>query len=112
MRPDPVDITLAGKTFTVRPLTLRQIRDIEVLSARQTESRVDQIAGILDIVLRREHAADLPEGGVLDMEVDRDELEAATRAIRSLSGMTAAKSGEAQPAPPAGQNSGEGSTAA
>lgn len=112
MRPDPVDITLAGETYTVRPLTLRQLQDIEVLTSQPAASQVGRIAGILDIVLRRDHSDRLPEGGVLDLEVTRDELEEAANAVRKLSSPEGAQSGEAEAAKPAAANSGGIATAA
>jgi hypothetical protein len=86
LSPDPITITLQGQSFVIRPLTLRQVRDNEVFSAQTIQSNVEHIAGILDILLKRDHAAELPEGGVLDMEITRDEIGAAAEAITRLTG--------------------------
>lgn len=97
-----VSIVLGGKTFVVRPLTLRQIRDIEVTNKREYESNVDSIANVLDVILKRDHADKLPEGGVLDLEISREEIANAAEAVTKLTGGGGdATVGEAEAATPA-----------
>jgi hypothetical protein len=96
---EPVTITLEGKQFAIRPLTLRQVRDIELYTAQGITSNVEHIAGILEILLKREHADELPPGGVLDMEITKDEIGAAAEAITRLTGGDS-RAGEAQAAQP------------
>jgi hypothetical protein len=95
---EPVTIVLAGKPFVIRPLTLRQVRDIELLSNVPSESNVEKVARVLDVLLKRDHSAELGEGGVLDMEISRDELSAAATAVQILSGARD-RPGEAKAAP-------------
>lgn len=111
MRPEPVTITLADKSYSIRPLTLRQTRDIEVATSKTDyPSHTDQLCAILDAVLRRDHEAALPEGGVLDMEVTMPELHEAASQIKKLAGMQVVPAGEAKAAPPAARSSGTEST--
>lgn len=112
MRPDPVEITLAGESYVIRPLTLRQVQEIELLTSKPAESQVGRIAGILDIVLKRDHSDGLPEGGVLDLEVSRDELAKAAAAVRTLSAPEGIPAGEAEAAKPAAAPPGDIATAA
>jgi hypothetical protein len=110
MRPEPVDITLGGETFEIRPLTLRQTRDIEIVTARgDYATQTDRLVAILDVVLRRDHADRLPADGAIDMEVMPSELQAAAVAIKTLAGMRDVPAGEAEAATPAANNSGEAS---
>jgi hypothetical protein len=112
MRPDPVEITLGGTPFTIRPLTLRQTRDIEIVTSKADfATQTDRLVAILDVVLKRDHADKLPGEGVIDMEVLPSELQAAATAIKGLAGMKDAPAGEEKAATPAATNSGGASTA-
>ncbi len=110
MRREPARITLGGNEFEIRPLTLRQTRDIEVATAQKYPTNTDLLCAILDIVLKRDYAEKIPEGGVIDMEVELSELSDAAGKIRKLAGMEAAQAGEAKAASPAATSSGDTST--
>ncbi len=100
---ETITITLGGRVFTIRPLTLRQIRDLGVglvkAAARPTDAAaaereaydrmVETVAGGL--------ARDYPEitaEALLDMEVSLAELQRARLAVLEHSGLIESK-GEA-----------------
>ncbi|MGH6799144.1 MAG: hypothetical protein ACREDI_12270 [Roseiarcus sp.] len=90
-------IALGGRNFTVRPLTLRQLRTILPAFGRAAqltaEAGVDAAIDIIASALARDHAA-LTRDALLDMEVMPSELAGAIGVIAKLSGLV--EPGEAQ----------------
>lgn len=103
-------ITLAGRDYKVRPLTLGQLRIILPAFARagriDADSGVDSAIDIVSAALSRDHA-EITRDALLDMEVTPKELTGAVGAIALLSGLVAgdAQAGEAGAAPSAGAES-------
>ncbi len=90
MRPDPETISLGGKSWLIRPLTLRQVRAIIPLTNDLMSGKSDPITGIVSIVseaLRRGYAEDADPEKLLDPETSRQELESAMAVIMALSGL-------------------------
>lgn len=95
-------VALGGRQFTIRPLTFRQLRDIEAALDRAlgpgapTRINFDAAIDILAAALGRA-APSLTRDAILDLEGTKDEIVAATRAVLRLSGYVGdAASGEAQ----------------
>ena len=118
MRPEPLILNFGERSFTLRPLTLGQLRQIEnMLSETESEGKSPSVhetaMRIFEIVLRRDYPNEAtpefieslegPEGGVVEMS---------RRILRfggfDVGGETA--TGEAQAAAPAAGNSGAGFT--
>ena len=93
-------ITLAGRGFAIRPLTLGQLRDVLPAFARAAglakEESIDAAIDILAAALSRDHAA-LTRDALLALEIRPAELVAAVDAIARLSGLVeeGAEPGEA-----------------
>ncbi len=87
MRPRPETIRLGEREWTVRPLTLRQVQEIEPIlmeSASVTKGNVTAALTIVAIALRRDHAeAAAPLG---DVEATAPEIGAAMATILRLGG--------------------------
>lgn len=93
-----VSIALGGRFFQIRPLTLRQLRDVGVMVAKtadlpadagERERRAyDQMVEIVAVALRRD-APDMSPDAIYDMEIGLAELQAAHRAILRHSGLVA-----------------------
>jgi hypothetical protein len=85
-------ITLAGRSFTLRPLTLGQLRTILPAFARAAglarEEAVDAAIDILAAALSRD-APEITRAALLDWEMLPAELIAAVDAIARLSGLAA-----------------------
>jgi len=83
-------ITLGGRDFAIRPLTLRQLRDVLPAFARAAGmTSEDGINAAIDIVvaaLSRDHGA-LARDAILDLESTAQELARAVGAIARLSGL-------------------------
>ncbi len=95
---DRTTITLAGRDYAIRPLTLRQLRTI--LPAFTRAARLDAETGVdaaIDIVaaaLLRDHT-ELTREALLDIEVMPNELANAVGTIARLSGLVAVGEAEA-----------------
>lgn len=62
MRPEPVTIALSGKPYTIKPLTLGQLRKIEPVLVDPTIREVEKSIRVIQIALERDHpevAADI-----------------------------------------------------
>ena len=83
-------ITLAGRSFTLRPLTLGQLRVVLPAFARaaglQREEAIDAAIDILAAALSRD-APEITRATLLDWEMRPAELIAAVDAIARLSGL-------------------------
>jgi len=100
---EAITITLGGREFTVRPLTFRQLRDVEEALGKAAKAgpltRIDFDAAIdiLVAAVSRAHP-ELTRDAILDFEGAKPEITAATNAILRLSGYvkeTGAAPGEA-----------------
>lgn len=84
-------VTLGGRTFEIRALTFRQLRDIEEALGRalhagaQTRIDFDAAIDILAAALSRTNPA-MNREALLDLEGTKNEIVAATRAVLALSG--------------------------
>ncbi|MDF2600614.1 MAG: uncharacterized protein K0Q54_3437 [Methylobacterium brachiatum] len=94
-RPQPTTIALGGKTWTVRPLTLRQVEVLEPLVARGSgESPFAYGLAVVSAALARDHEPDI--AGLRDLEATSADLAEATRAVLILAGyLPGADPGEA-----------------
>jgi hypothetical protein len=110
MRPEPETITLGGKSWLIRPLTLRQVREFTPLVAplvQQTPTDtngIDLFTAMIAAALRRDHAADTDPDALLDLEATLPEIRAAQAVILRLSGLAKTKEipeGEVQAEPAA-----------
>ncbi|MGH6836540.1 MAG: hypothetical protein ACREC9_13590 [Methylocella sp.] len=94
MRPAPETIALGEKNWLVRPLTLRQVQEIEPISQAISRGECGHIEGIVKMLaaaLRRDHHGDIE--GLLDIEAPIGEVRAAMAAVMRLSGLVEAKEG-------------------
>ena len=112
---DTVAITIAGQGFTVRRLTLRQLRDLQVGSAKAFNAP-DELAdrvlfsyeadlGIIAAALARDYPA-MTVDALYDLETTKTEIGDAAMAILRFSGLV---SGESE-APATAESSGAIST--
>ena len=89
---DGAVITLAGRTFTLRPLTLRQLRVVLPAFTRAAgladEAAIDSAIDILAAALGRDHA-EMTREALLEMEILPRELAAAMAVIAQVSGLVA-----------------------
>ena len=105
MRPAPETLSLGGKSWLLRPLTLRQVQEIEPISLSISRGDTGQIAGIvklLAIMLHRDHPGEVE--GLPDLEATVGEIKACMAVIMRLSGLVEAEApdaGEVQAAPAA-----------
>lgn len=87
MRPQPIDISLGGTTWHLRPLTVAQVQEIEPHVAAAAEGRVGTLEAahaVLCIALRRDHPDAVPK--LAEMESQAGELAAAMREVLRLGG--------------------------
>lgn len=85
MRPAAREIRLGDRTWSVRPLTLRQLQEIEpILMAGEGRGNVAAALAILAAALRRDFPADAEALG--DVEAGAPELAAAMNAVLCLGG--------------------------
>lgn len=104
MRPDPETITLGDKSWLIRPLTLRQIRELSPLvtgTAASEVNSVDLMIAMLCVALRRDHEADANPEALLELETSLPEFKETQAAIMRLSGLRKAEThvGEGGAAP-------------
>ncbi|MGN8097192.1 hypothetical protein [Methylobacterium sp. 22177] len=84
-RPQPATITLGSKTWTIRPLTLRQVEALEPLVARGSgESPFAYGLAVVSAALARDHEPDIAT--LRDLEATSADLAEATRAVLILAG--------------------------
>lgn len=95
-RPLSATITLGSKSWTVRPLTLRQVEALEPLVARGSgESPFAYGLAVVSAALARDHEADI--AGLRDLEATSADLAEATRAVLILAGYLPSFSAGADP---------------
>lgn len=89
---ETTNITLAGKDYPVRPLTLRQVRDVfpvlsglSGLNLKEADS-INTLVNAVSTTLRRDHP-ELTEEVILDQEVTVAELTTALRVVGKLAGL-------------------------
>ncbi|HXP29711.1 MAG TPA: hypothetical protein VN832_01385 [Stellaceae bacterium] len=105
-------LTFGGQDFTVRPLTIGQLRAVGVGAAKLRQTADDPVAAegawydamaeIISAALRRDHP-EMTVEAVLALEADVPRLVEANRVILRLSGLVPA--GEARAAAPNGASS-------
>lgn len=99
MRPRSETIRLGEREWTVRPLTLRQVQEIEPIlieNASATKGNVTAALAIVAIALRRDHAEAAVSLG--DVEATAPEIGAAMAIILRLGGfLPASAEGDADP---------------
>ena len=99
MRPPSETIRLGAREWTVRPLTLRQVQEIEPIlieNASATKGNVTAALAIVAIALRRDHAEAAASLG--DVEATAPEIGAAMAIILRLGGfLPAPAEGDAGP---------------
>jgi hypothetical protein len=84
-RPQPATITLGAKTWTIRPLTLRQVEALEPPVARGSgESPFAYGLAVVSAALARDHEPDI--AGLRDLEATSADLAEATRTVLILAG--------------------------
>ncbi|WP_395664653.1 hypothetical protein [Methylocella sp.] len=97
MRPSARSIVLGGRTFTVRPLTLRQVQEIEPIllgaSGGETGGHVAAALAILVVALRRDDPQAAETLG--EIEATAPEAAAAMEVVLRLGGFLPA--GDAAP---------------
>ncbi len=92
MRPQPVMLRLGDAEWRVRPLTLKQIQEIEPLLQNGEEAPGSSIAAAVKIVgvaLSRDHAEAAAQ--LTEMEATTQEIGDAMRAVLRLGGFIAAR---------------------
>jgi hypothetical protein len=96
MRPEPIKITLSDKDYTIRPLTLGQIRKIDELMLRLEMRQVGKSIAIIAIALERDYAATAAD--IENQEHSMMELGSAVASILTVGGMIAVSSSGESPA--------------
>ncbi len=95
MRAKPITIALGDKEWSIRPLTLGQVEDIEPILVGGGNTTHLSIS-ILQIALRRDHKED--SDNIRDLESTTDQLAVALRDILRLGGFLETQTpGEAEP---------------
>lgn len=87
MRPQPIDISLGGETWHVRPLTVSQVQEIEPHVSAAAEGRVATLEAahaVLRVALRRDNPEAVTKVG--ELESTAGELATAMREILRLGG--------------------------
>jgi hypothetical protein len=93
MRPQAETVRLGAHAWRVRPLTLAQVQEIEpILMQGETRGTVAAAIAILEIALRRDHAA--AADGLADIEATAPEIGAAMRGVLRLGGFIEAEGDE------------------
>jgi hypothetical protein len=99
MRPLPETIRLGPHEWQVRPLTLRQVQEIEPLlmsNAAETKGNVAAAIAIVAIALRRDHAD--AAASLCDIEATAPEIGAAMATVLRLGGFIETPThGDAEP---------------
>lgn len=87
MRPQPIDLTLGGATWRLRPLTVAQVQEIEPHVAAAAEGRMATLQAahaVLCVALRRDHPQAVAQ--LAELETDAGELASAMREVLRLGG--------------------------
>jgi hypothetical protein len=87
MRPDPITVTLGDLDFTIRPLTLGQVRKVEEIlldPARAARGNIPVAMDIVAVALRRDYQEEA--SNIDDLEGTSMEVMLAQGAILRLSG--------------------------
>ncbi len=103
---EPISITLAGKNYDIKPLTLGQLRTLAVLQRRPYSDdpgtaegeAFDSMVGKISAALSTSHP-EMTAEKIFAMEITFGELVAANRTILEASGLIVSKdtpAGEAQ----------------
>ena len=100
MRPEPVKITLGDKEFTIKPLTLRQIREIDKILRNLDITEIEKTSEILRVGLSRDYPEDAKN--LEDLEIPMVDLGPICRQILTVGGMTVVEGGNGQPVPTPG----------
>jgi hypothetical protein len=87
MRPAPIKITLGDKDFTIRPLTLGQIQEIDLLLKDKNISEVMKTIQIIRVALSRDNPTDAEN--ILEMEIPMNELGPTVFQLLKIGGMVA-----------------------
>jgi len=107
MQREPEIICLGDKSWKVRPLTLRQVRDIEPLTLQATPGQsIGMAIKVISIALQRDHEKDA--GDVENLEAYPEEILKAMNAVFRLGGFIPAEAaplGESEAAPSIGASS-------
>ncbi len=93
---EPITIRFGERSFEIRPLTVRQIIDIEPVSIDMGLGVISGLVGaarIIKIALSVNHPA--VAAGLDDLETSGDEMADATKAILELGGFFKTAQGEA-----------------
>lgn len=85
--PDSAAITLGGNAYTIRPLTLRQLKVVlpAFTAVQRGDNPVAAGISIIHAALLRDHPLSLD--AIEDMETTMEEVTAAVRAIAELAGL-------------------------
>lgn len=107
MRPDPITITLSGKEYVIRPLSLGQLRKADAVMSDKSLSNIDRAMKIIQIGLERDHG-DVAKD-IDDQEINLLEISGTMMQILKVGGMVPQTAGESVVAPQS-QLTGTGST--
>lgn len=80
-----INIALAGRTFSVRPLTLRQVEALEAILAVQGQGSIAQGVRIVAAGLARDHA-DMTDEVLYAAEITPHEIATAAAAVLRQAG--------------------------
>jgi hypothetical protein len=112
MRPEPEIIVFGENSWLIRPLTLRQVQELEPISAalaRGEAGQIESVVKMLAAALRRDHARYID--ALPDLHAGIDEIRCALAAIMRLSGLVKEETGQGEvQAAPAAKTTGEAYT--
>jgi len=95
MRPDPVVLIIENVEYLIRPLTLRQVREVDKILRDTSLGEVDKILEIVRIALSRDHAE--RAASLYDAEVSLVDLGPMCELVLKVGGMVVTTGGnEAQ----------------
>ena len=94
---DPFKIVLGGRELSIRPLTLRQLQEIEgILLGAGHKSNLEVGVPILAAALKRDHTE--VADSLADMEMTIPQIAVAVRTITTAAGFVEVPMGEAKAA--------------
>lgn len=85
MRPSPIELELGDKKFTIRPLTLGQIQEIDAYLKDTAMSEILKTIHIIRIALSRDYTNDADN--IMEMELPMNELGPKVFQILQIGGM-------------------------
>ena len=94
MRPTPIKISLSDKEFTIKPLTLGQIRKIENSLRDPDLAEIDKSFNVIQIALERDYPED--SANLLNFELSMSEVGPMVKDILTVGGMIMVEAGEMQ----------------